>query len=66
MRQHGYSKRRTWRKLHLCVNELNSEIISVSLTDNTCRDNEVFGEILGGLESEVSKASGDGAYDRPL
>ena len=63
VRQHGYSKRRTWRKLHLCVNEANSEILSVSLTDNTCRDNEVFGEILGGLESEVSKASGDGAYD---
>ena len=21
VRQHGYSKRRTWRKLHLCINE---------------------------------------------
>ena len=63
VRQHGYSKRRTWRKLHLCINEANSEIISASLTDNGCRDNEVFVEIMAGLESEVSKVSGDGAYD---
>ena len=62
-RQHGYTKRRTWRKLHLGVNEANSEIIAASFTDNTCRDNEVFKEILGGLESEVSRAGGDGAYD---
>ena len=47
----------------LCINEANSEIISASLTDNGCRDNEVFVEIMAGLESEVSKVSGDGAYD---
>ena len=63
MRQYGYSKRRTWRKLHLCVNEKNSEIIAASFTDNTCRDNEVFTEMLGGLEAEVSRVGGDGAYD---
>ena len=63
VRQHGYTKRRTWRKLHLCVNESNSEIISASFTDNTYKDNEVFKEILEGLETQVSKAGGDGAYD---
>ena len=63
VRQHGYTKRRTWRKLHLCVNESNSEIIAASLTDNSCKDNEVFGEIMEGLETEVRKVSGDGAYD---
>ena len=26
VRQHGYSKRRTWRKLHLCVDEESREI----------------------------------------
>ena len=41
----------------------NSEIISASLTDNSIKDNEIFEEMLEGLESEVSKVSGDGAYD---
>ena len=48
MRQHGYNKRRTWKKLHLCVDESNSEIISASLTDHCIKDNEVFEEILEG------------------
>jgi len=34
VRQHGYTKRRTWKKLHLCVNESSSETISASFTDN--------------------------------
>jgi len=63
VRQHGYTKRRTWKKLHLCVNESSSEIISASFTDNDVKDNEVFKDMLGGLGSEVSKVSGDGAYD---
>ena len=63
VRQHGYTKRRTWKKLHLCVNESNSEIISASFTDNSFKDNEVFKEMLEGMESQVSKVSGDGAYD---
>ena len=63
VRQHGYTKRRTWKKLHLCVNEKNSEIISASFTDNSFKDNELFTEMLGGLEEEVSKVGGDGAYD---
>ena len=63
MRQHGYTKRRTWKKLHLCVNESNSEIISASFTDNSMKDNEIFKEMMGGLEKEVSRVSGDGAYD---
>ena len=29
VRQHGYSKRRTWKKLHLAVDESNSQILAV-------------------------------------
>ncbi len=29
VRQHGVGKRRTWRKLHLCVDETTLEIISI-------------------------------------
>ena len=39
------------------------EIISASFTDNSFKDNEVFKEMLEGMQSKVSKVSGDGAYD---
>ena len=32
VRKHGYSKRRTWQKLHLCVDLDTQEILSVELT----------------------------------
>ena len=63
VRQHGWTKRRTWKKLHLCVNGSNSEIISASFTDHSFKDNEVFADLLEGLGSEVSTVRGDGAYD---
>ena len=40
VRQHGYSKRSTWKKLHLAVDESNSQIKSVVLSDNSFKDNE--------------------------
>ncbi|NEP07155.1 MAG: transposase [Okeania sp. SIO4D6] len=33
-RVHGISKRRTWRKLHLGVNEATGEIVSAVVTTN--------------------------------
>lgn len=63
VRQHGYSKRRTWMKLHLAVNESDSQILSVVLTDNSYKDNEVFEELMSDIEGEIAQATGDGAYD---
>lgn len=63
VRQHGYSKRRTWMKLHLAVDESNNQILSVVLTDNSYKDNEVFEELMYGIEADVGQATGDGAYD---
>lgn len=63
VRMHGYSKRRTWRKLHLCVDEKTNDILNVVLSENSFKDNEVFGELLDGVEEEIDQASGDGAYD---
>lgn len=45
-RQHGVSKRRTWRKLHLAVDEATGEILSGVVTNNSCHDSEVLGELL--------------------
>jgi hypothetical protein len=63
VRQHGYSKRRTWMKLHLAVDESDNQILSVVLTDNSYKDNEVFEELMYDIEAEVGQATGDGAYD---
>ena len=63
VRQHGYSKRRTWMKLHLAVNEANNQILSMVLTDNSYKDNEVFEELMDHVPGEIHQATGDGAYD---
>jgi len=62
-RQHGISKRRTWRKLHLAVDEATGEILSSVVTDNSCHDSEVLGELLDEIEDPISQVDADGAYD---
>jgi hypothetical protein len=63
VRQHGYSKRRTWRKLHLCIDESSGEILTSVLTDNSFKDNEVFEDLVEDVSKEVYQVTGDGAYD---
>ena len=62
-RQHGISKRRTWRKLHLGIDETTGEIISAVATTNDYHDSQVLGDILDGVEDPISQVSTDGAYD---
>lgn len=64
VRTHGASKRRTWRKLHLCVEEATHEIIVAAATENSVSDGEMFPEILAAVEDAVEQVSADGAYDR--
>jgi hypothetical protein len=64
VRQHGYSKRRTWRKLHLGINEATGEIMAASLTTNDVGDGEVLPNLLEQISNvELSQVSADGAYD---
>ena len=63
VRQHGYSKRRTWRKLHLGVNEASGEIVARVLSTNDFGDGEVLPYLLEQIATLLSQASGDGAYD---
>ncbi|MEM6614624.1 MAG: IS5 family transposase [Cyanobacteria bacterium P01_C01_bin.72] len=62
-RQHGISKRRTWRKLHLGIDETTGEIISAVATTNDYHDSQVLGDILDRVEDQISQVSTDGAYD---
>lgn len=64
VRIHGHGKRRTWRKVHLAVNEANNRILGVVLTTNDFKDNEVFPVLMNQVDPKnVSRVTGDGAYD---
>jgi IS5 family transposase len=64
VRQHGYSKRRTWRKLHLGADETTGEIVAAVVTTNNVADSQVLEDLLEQVEQEIEQVSGDGAYDK--
>lgn len=64
VRQHGYSKRRTWRKLHLAIDAATQEIVACVLTDNKATDASRVPELLDEVEGDVEAMKLDGAYDQ--
>ncbi|MBE7170048.1 MAG: IS5 family transposase [Williamsia sp.] len=64
VRQHGWSKHRTWRKIHLAVDESTGEIESCAMTTNSVDDAAMVGTLLDAVEGKVKKLATDGAYDR--
>jgi hypothetical protein len=65
VRVHGASKRRTWRKLHLAIDEHTQEIIVADLTENSTGDQEHLPAIIKAVPEEirVRQVSADGIYD---
>jgi hypothetical protein len=63
VRQHGVGKRRTWRKIHLAVDETEKDIIGIEVTTADWGDSEVFPDLLAQVGGEVAQVSADGAYD---
>jgi hypothetical protein len=64
VRQHGVSKRRTWRKLHIGANPEDGEIQAVILTENSVSDDAAAEVLLEQIEQEIEKFAADGAYDK--
>lgn len=64
VRQYGPSKRRTWRKLHIGVDEATGEIVAATLSTNGCSDGEVLPDLLQQVEEPLSQFTGDGIYDQ--
>ncbi|HXG68807.1 MAG TPA: IS5 family transposase [Blastocatellia bacterium] len=64
VRQHGYSKRRTWRNLHIGADEASGEIVAAAVTTNDFLDSQVLADLLEQVEGEVKQVSGDGSYDK--
>ena len=63
VRQHGYTKRRTWRKLHVTVDEATQEIVATLATTNAVGDSEVLPNLLDQIPEPIDQVSADGSYD---
>jgi IS5 family transposase len=63
VRQHGYTRRRTWRKLHLGVDEATLEFVAVVVSTNDFKDSQILPDLLEQVEDEIYQVSADGAYD---
>jgi IS5 family transposase len=64
VRQHGYTKRRTWRKLHIAVNEATGEIVAAVLATNNFTDGQLLPDLLEQIGEPIDQVSGDKAYDK--
>ncbi len=61
--KHRSGRRRTWRKLHLGVDETTKEIMAVEVTTSSVHDSLVLPTLLEQIPGRVHQVSGDGAYD---
>ncbi len=60
--KHGVPARRTWRKLHLAINE-NHHILACELTTPEVGDPTVVPDLLTQIDTPFETFMGDGAYD---
>lgn len=63
VRRYGWSKRRTWRKLHLGVDEQTGEVAAAVVTTNACGDGQALPGLLKQVEGALKQVTGDGGYD---
>jgi hypothetical protein len=63
VRQHGYSRRRTWRKLHIGVDEATLEFVAAAVTTNDFKNSQLLSDLLKQVGNELSQVTADGAYD---
>lgn len=63
VRKHGWSKHRTWRKMHLAITP-DGEIRAAELTENSITDAQTTNNLLSQEKSEIESFIGDGGYDR--
>ncbi|KAF1005029.1 MAG: hypothetical protein E5299_02309 [Burkholderia gladioli] len=65
VRQHGYSKRRTWRKVHLALNANTGQVHAALMTNQNVADGDALAQLLDQIprEEQIDVIGGDGAYD---
>lgn len=65
VRKHGYSKHRTWKKIHLAVTP-GGEIRAVKLTGNDIIDSHAIKDLFSQEKANIDSFVGDGAYDKKV
>jgi IS5 family transposase len=63
VRRHGWSKRRTWRKLHVGIDAASGEIVAAAVTTNDFSDGQLLPALLDQIDGQIAQVSGDAAYD---
>ena len=64
VRKHGYSKRRTWRKVHVGMCADTGQVIVSAVTSNDVSDDAAMVKMMNELEgTSLGDVLGDGAYD---
>ncbi len=63
VRQHGYSKHRMWRKLHIGIEVKSQEIVMMKLTENTVGENKQLEALLAQYPGGYQTVGGDKGYD---
>jgi len=64
VRQHGPSKRRTWRKLHLAIDPDTQEIVAEVLTTNAGHDGDQAATLLDEVPGKINSVTADAGYDQ--
>jgi Transposase DDE domain len=60
---HRVRRRRTWRKLHLGIDERTKEIVAVEVTESRVHDSQPLLALLAQIPEPLDQGSGAGAYD---
>jgi len=60
--KHGQKRRKSWRKLHIVIND-KGEIVARTLTKNTTGDSACVDKLLNQIDAEINTVYADGGYD---
>lgn len=63
VRMHGWSRHRTWLRLHVGVDEATGEVRAAKLTPRHQGDKEMLPHLLQQVSMPIAQVSGDGGYD---
>lgn len=63
VRQHGYTKHRMWRKLHIGIDVKTQEIVMMELSENNIGENKLLNPLLNQYEDGFTTIGADKGYD---
>lgn len=64
VRQHGWGKHRTWRKIHIAIDPTTGEVQAAQMTSNGVDDASVAEPLLNQVKRKIKTFRGDGGYDK--